>query len=93
MPERVDLDRLREEAVAAEVEAVAVDLDRLREPADLILGLEHATGRPTFASRYPAVSPAGPPPRTSTVPCPLLWFVTFPLENRGGRAGCYPLRT
>ena len=41
MPERVDLDRLREEAVAAEVEAVAVDLDRLREPADLVLGLEH----------------------------------------------------
>ena len=41
MPERVHLDRLREEAVAAEVEAVAVDLDGLREAADLVLGLEH----------------------------------------------------
>ena len=41
MPERVDLDRLREEPVAAEIEPVAVDLDRLRQAADLILGLEH----------------------------------------------------
>ena len=40
MPEVVDLERLREEAMAAEVEAVAVALDGLREPADLILGLE-----------------------------------------------------
>ena len=41
MPERVDLDRLREEPVATEVEPVAVDLDRLRQAADLILALEH----------------------------------------------------
>ena len=32
---------LGEEAVTAEIEAIAVDLDRLRQPADLSVGLEH----------------------------------------------------
>jgi len=41
VPERVHLDRLGEEAVAAEVEAVAVVLDRLREAADLVFRLQH----------------------------------------------------
>ncbi len=60
MPERVDLERLREEAVAAEIEPVAVDLDRLRQAADLILGLEHehvATGLAEQIARREARRP------------------------------------
>ena len=45
VPERLDLGRLGEEAMAAEIEAVAVALDRLREAADLVVGLEHERRR------------------------------------------------
>jgi hypothetical protein len=41
VPERINLRRFGEEAVAAEVESVPVALDRLGQPADLVLGLEH----------------------------------------------------
>ena len=68
MPERLDLGRLGEEAMAAEVEAVAVALDRLREAADLLVGLEDDRAAPGLAEqRSAAVSPAGPAPRTSVV--------------------------
>ena len=53
MPQVVDLGRLREEAVAAEVEAVAVALDRLREPADLVVGLEDDDVAARLAEQVP----------------------------------------
>ena len=83
VPERVDLDRLGEEAVAAEIEAVAVALDGLREPAHLVVGLEdeRRSDSPGRAGS-PAVRPAGPPPRTSVV-----WEVSCVMRSaaRGGR--------
>ena len=51
MPEQVDLGRLGEEAVAAEIEAITVDLDRLRETADLIVRLEHDHVAPGLAEQ------------------------------------------
>src|SRR4029079_6330869 len=49
VPEVVDLLRLREEAVPAQVEPVTVALDGLRETADLILGLEDEDVAPRLA--------------------------------------------
>ena len=41
IPQTGDRGQLREEPVAAEVEAIAVELDGLRDPADEAVGLEH----------------------------------------------------
>ena len=51
MPEVVDLLDLGEEAVAAEVEAVAVADGGLGDAADLVLGLEHDTGEPLLGEQ------------------------------------------
>ena len=48
LPQAPDRRELGEEAVAAEIEAVAVALDRLREAADDPVGLEH---RPSLAAQ------------------------------------------
>src|SRR5690348_5027631 len=44
VPEALDGLELREEAVAPEVEAVAVELDRLRQAADRSVGFEDGSG-------------------------------------------------
>ncbi len=51
VPEVVDLVDLGEEAVAAEIEAVAVPDLGLGDAADLVLRLEHDDGAPSFARR------------------------------------------
>ena len=50
LPQALHLAGLREEAMAAEVEAVAVAHDRAREAADLAVGLEDDDGAPVRAS-------------------------------------------
>ena len=62
MPEGVDLDRLREEAVAAEVEAVTVPFDGLREPPDLVFCLEDED----VTARTPEQIPRGQARRAAT---------------------------
>ena len=57
LPEALDRLQLREEAVAAEVEAVAVELDRLGDPADVAVGLEDDRGRPA-AGEHPGAGQA-----------------------------------
>ena len=44
VPQALDRLQLREEAVAAEIEPVALELDRLRDPADDAVGLEDLGG-------------------------------------------------
>jgi hypothetical protein len=53
VPEVVDLLHLREEAVAAEVEAVAVALCRLCDAAHLVLGLEDDDREPLLGEQVP----------------------------------------
>jgi hypothetical protein len=47
LPEALDRLQLREEAMAAEVEAIAVELDCLRDAADGSVGLEDRSGLAT----------------------------------------------
>jgi hypothetical protein len=58
LPQRLHLGRLREEAMAAEVEAIAVAHDGARQPADLRVGLEDHDGalvvREHVACRQPS---------------------------------------
>ena len=60
LPDALDLLQLREEAMAAEVEAVAVELDGLRDPADRPVGLEHDRGPPAKAERVRGGQPGRP---------------------------------
>jgi hypothetical protein len=74
VPHVVDFLRLREEAMAAQVEAVAVLLDRLGDAAELVLGL-HDENRLAALGEVVRSSQAGraaadyevPAPRCATV--------------------------
>jgi len=66
VPEVVDLLDLGEEAVAAEIEAVAVADLGARDAADVLGGLEHDHRLALLGEQIAAVSPAGPAPSTST---------------------------
>jgi hypothetical protein len=60
VPEGVHLLRLREEAVAAEVEAVAVADLGLCDPAHLVLGLEHDHGKAQLGQQVARGQAGGP---------------------------------
>ena len=60
VPQRVDLDRFREEAMAAQIEAVAVDLDGLGQPSHLLLGLQHDRIGPGLAELIRRGEAGGP---------------------------------
>jgi hypothetical protein len=60
VPEGVDLLGLGEEAVAAEVEPVAVALDGLGDAAELILGLENDDRAPLLGQQVAGSEPGGP---------------------------------
>ena len=66
MPQRLHRGDLGEEAVAADVEPVAVGDDGAAEPADDVVGLEHeARGTRPWRAGRAAVRPAGPAPITT----------------------------
>ena len=62
VPEVVDLLHLGEEAVAAEVEAVAVAHGGLGDAADLVLGLEHHHGQALLREQVARREPGGAAP-------------------------------
>jgi uncharacterized protein YbjT (DUF2867 family) len=59
VPEVVDLLDLGEEAVAAEVEPVAVTDGGLGDAADLVLGLEHHDGQALLGQQIAGGQPGG----------------------------------
>ena len=60
LPQPLHRRDLREEAVAAEVEAIAVVLDGLRDAADDAVRLEHGAGRAAQAQHVGGREPRGP---------------------------------
>jgi hypothetical protein len=66
VPKALDLRAPGEEAMTPEVEAKAVPHLCSRHAPDPGLGFEHTTPWPARDSRYAAVIPAGPAPRTAT---------------------------
>src|SRR5262249_23540705 len=60
LPQGRDRLELREEAVTAEVEAVAVELDRLRDPPDGAVGLEDRRGLSSPAEDVGSAQTSGP---------------------------------
>jgi len=63
LPQRLDLAGLREEAMAAEVEAVAVALDRARQATDLAVGLKDDNRLGGLRQRVTGGQPGGSGPQ------------------------------